>query len=272
MRTFRLNGRELPALVVGDEGWAELPAPALMEGLRDSGVLVDTAEIYGQGASESAIGEHLPDNPVSTKYMPWPWRSSGTVDRRVEESLQRLRRARVELLFLHFPALRRPAAVIHALAEQVRRGRAGGLGLSNHGSLQVKRSLRLLDDEGLPVAGLQTEVSLVDASALRNGLLESCQRRGAVLMGFRVLRAGALVAGRRARADERRAREAMEDASQIAGVSPVQAKLIWLMEHGVVPIVGTRSPGHLQEALAACSLSLPGAALERLDRAAGLGR
>jgi aryl-alcohol dehydrogenase-like predicted oxidoreductase len=60
--------------------------------------LIDTAEVYGNGKSESWIGRFLKDTDIptviATKFMPYPWRFTG---RSLRSSLTRsLKRLQLE--------------------------------------------------------------------------------------------------------------------------------------------------------------------------------
>lgn len=78
---------------------------------------IDTAPLYGDGESETAIGELLPhlDPPpqISTKVMLMPGRLSGDIPGQIErglhQSLERLQLPAVELLQLHNPISTHPS-------------------------------------------------------------------------------------------------------------------------------------------------------------------
>lgn len=105
---------------------------------------IDTAPLYGQGASERALGSLLPaldpNLHISTKVMMTPGRLGGdiggAIERSLHESLERLGRPRVTLLQLHNPI--RDARGANAIAPGQILGRGG-----------VADALDRLRDQGL---------------------------------------------------------------------------------------------------------------------------
>jgi len=68
----------------------------------------DTAEVYGQGKSESILGELTKEIDIkviiATKMMPYPWRLfKNSLRNALQNSLKRLRRQKVELYQIHMP-------------------------------------------------------------------------------------------------------------------------------------------------------------------------
>lgn len=62
---------------------------------------------------------------------------------------------------------------------------------------------------------------------------------------------------------------AVRELARELGATPAQVALAWLLgkSESLVPIPGSRSIAHLEENLAACSVRLPSAMMEKLDRA-----
>jgi L-glyceraldehyde 3-phosphate reductase len=116
-RRFGRTGLEVPALTFGG-GWvggllirgSERERQAALDFALVAGIdWIDTAALYGDGASETAIGQWLRSLPperrprVSTKFNVDLSRGdlAGQIERSVSTSLQRLGLARVPLLILH---------------------------------------------------------------------------------------------------------------------------------------------------------------------------
>src|SRR6516225_4359258 len=73
----------------GDRGWGygrtytDADLRAAFDAAVASGInFFDSAEIYGNGRSETLVGKFVresgPDVVVASKLMPWPWRLRGT--------------------------------------------------------------------------------------------------------------------------------------------------------------------------------------------------
>jgi aryl-alcohol dehydrogenase-like predicted oxidoreductase len=89
--------------------------------------LVDTAEMYGNGASERIIGELLREGGfertpvIATKFAPLPYRlSSKSLLDAVDKSLERLGIEAIDLYQIHFPSpILRINRLMDALAEAI---------------------------------------------------------------------------------------------------------------------------------------------------------
>jgi aryl-alcohol dehydrogenase-like predicted oxidoreductase len=188
---------------------------AVVDAAIDCGLtLFDTADTYGQGASEELLGRALgtrrQDVIVATKFgsdmrgtngPDWEARGSRRYIRRaVDASLRRLRTDWIDLYQIHKPDPHTPVAeTLAALDELVKEGKVRYIGSSNYSAWQVveadwlsrssggvafvsaqnKYSLydRAADDELVP-ACLHTGVGLLPYFPLEFGLLTGKYRRG----------------------------------------------------------------------------------------------
>lgn len=230
----------------------------------------DHADIYGRGKAESVFGEvlarhqglrervvlqtkcgiRLPEGDRGGRYDARP----GTVAERVEQSLERLRTDRVDVLLVHRPdPLTDPAELAAALQDLHRQGLVGALGVSNMSHHQVRALQAHLD---LPLVADQLEMSLharafVEAAVLVNtpegattgfplGALEHARRHGVGLQAW-----GALARGRytgRPETEADRATEALvRRLARAHSTTPETVVLWWLRRHpaGIAPVVGT---------------------------------
>ena len=116
---------------------------------------LDTAYVYNEGNCERLLGEVLPGlgRPfrIATKVNP---RISGRLDadaayKQVNESLARMKIARVDTVYLHFPDPATPVeSVLEAMAELHRAGKFGELGLSNFPAWMVSDVWHICDRHG----------------------------------------------------------------------------------------------------------------------------
>ena len=106
---------------------------------------IDTAYVYNGGTTEIILGEILPtlaigSYEIATKVHP---RITGRLDRQtimmeLKESLSRMKRAKVDLLYFHFPDANTPIdGALETYAELHEKGVVRELGLSNYPSWQV---------------------------------------------------------------------------------------------------------------------------------------
>ena len=169
-------------------------ARQLVQRAVDLGVqFVDTADIYGEGASEEIIAEALFPYPedllIATKggFVPGPVAPSVSLPpgvglppdgrperlRRVcEESLRRLRVDCIELYQLHMPDPNVPLEdSVGALVELRDEGKLRHIGLSNVNRKHVAAALDLT-----PIASVQNRYNPTDRSSER--VLEMCEERG----------------------------------------------------------------------------------------------
>ncbi len=127
-------------------------AAALGAGIR----WLDTANLYGDGASERLVAQLAPpgsETLVATKVG--LWRREGLSARAVREglaaSLARLGRRRVDLLFLHVPDPETPIEdTLAAVGAALEAGHLGAFGLSNFAAWQALEVLHACDRMGLP--------------------------------------------------------------------------------------------------------------------------
>src|ERR687897_3533414 len=108
--------------------------------------LVDTAEMYGNGASERIIGEILREGGfegrpvIATKFAPLPYRfSAKSLLKAVDKSLERLAIETIDLYQIHFPnPILKINSLMDALAETVKagKGRPGGVRKYSAGQMQ----------------------------------------------------------------------------------------------------------------------------------------
>lgn len=119
---------------------------------------MDTAYVYNDGATEHILGEILPNldsqsYEIATKVHP---RITGKLDRETilmefTESLHRMKRDSVDLLYFHFPDGKTPIdEALETVAELHQQGKIKELGLSNYPAWQVIDIAYKCDKIGCP--------------------------------------------------------------------------------------------------------------------------
>jgi aryl-alcohol dehydrogenase-like predicted oxidoreductase len=178
----------------------------------------------------------------------------------------------------HFPDGVTPVTEILAgLEDLIRAGKVRYGGLSNFPAWRVAGAAARADLSGLtPLAGIQAEYSLAERSAERE-LLPMAEAHGLGVLVYSPL-AGGLLTGKYRRGEQGRLttrgasgeataqRTAVLDAVlAIAGeleTTPAQVSLAWLRRRAadaqtsMAPIVGPRTPAHLEEYLSALEVEL----------------
>jgi len=267
------------------------------------GTLVDTADVYGDGVSERTLAPWLArrrdDVVLATKLRhevsdpPGAGLAPDRVRAACDASLRRLGTDVIDLYQVHAPDPDVPLEdTLEALDGLVRAGKVRALGASNFPGWLLAWAVALQDRHGwAPFVSLQAQYSLVERS-IELDALPFCRAAGLGVLpwgplgaGFltgRVRRGEDLPAGSRMaeagdeleeaparRAIERNFRvvDAAEEIAAARGVPVAAVALAWLIgvDGVAAPIVGARTPEHLEDALAAADLDLTAEERARLE-------
>ena len=265
------------------------------------GTLIDTADVYADGASETILGELLEEFEareqvvVATKAVSVP-----SADRRfdaskrhllrtLDQSLRRLRVDAIDLWQLHaWDALTPLEETLSAVDEAVASGKVRYAGVSNYAGWQVARSATWQQvSGGAPLISAQMEYSLMERGVERE-IVPAAKVVGMGLLPWSPLGRGVLtgkyrhsipIDSRAANADTaswvqpdmdergRRIVDALATAAEGLGAAPSEVALAWIRDRpGVVaPILGARTTNQLISALAAEELELPDEITYALD-------
>lgn len=302
-RAFGRSGLRVSEVFLGtmtfgsDWGWGASPEECrkLFAAYAEAGGnVIDTANRYTEGASERIVGELLGADRdrfvVATKYTLTtdgadPNASGNhrkSLARSLEQSLDRLRTDRVDILWVHIWDPDTPIEeTMRALDDAVRAGKVLYVGISDTPAWVVARANALADWHGWsPFIGLQLPYSLVQREIERE-LLPMAGALGLSVAAWSPL-AGGVLSGKFTRSapggptrvnpgeisdrDLRIAGEVDKVADEL-GVSSSQVALAWLLAKRplVHPIIGARRLDQLGDNLAALELRLPDGAIQRLD-------
>ncbi|MFD4561105.1 aldo/keto reductase [Streptomyces sp. NPDC058469] len=264
----------------------------------DLGVtLLDTADIYGAGHNEVLLGRAIADRRegvvVATKFG--IDRSAGDHRRRVrgepdyvrrscDASLLRLDVDHIDLYYLHRPPQDVDLAeTVEAMSELVAAGKVRHLGLCEVDADQLRQAHAVH-----PIAAVQSEYSLWSREV--EAVVPAMAELGVGLVPYAPLGRGFLTGkvdpGALGENDSRRVHPRFQGDHAVAnrrlaetvgalaaqlGVTGAQLALAWVHARGrqlgisVAPIPGTSSPRHVDENVAALTISLDDAVLARLD-------
>lgn len=278
---------------------------AVVRAALDAGVtLFDTADIYGQGASEELLGRALGTERdhvvVATKFgmdmhgangPDWGVRGSRRYVRlAVEASLRRLGTDWIDLYQLHRPDPVTPIAeTLAALTELVQEGKVRYVGSSNLAGWQVVDADWTARSEGLErFVSAQNEYSLL-ARGVEEDLVPACEHVGVGLLPYFPLASG-LLTGKYRRGEAAPAgtrlesrREALEGAdwdviegieayAAERGLRPVDVAIGGLAAQPAVAsvIAGATRPEQVQDNVRAGSWEPTAEDLAELDDLTGL--
>lgn len=276
------------------QGLSETQALEVMDAAWAAGIAhFDTADAYGGGRSEHAIGRFIASRgvrpTVTTKtFNPM---SEGAdqglhpdrIARQLESSLQRLGVDHVELYLAHDPDPHVPLADTLGAFEEARgAGRIGAYGVSNFDASALEAAL----DAGKPVA-VQNSCSLLDRCDV-DDVLPICAARGVAYIAFSPLAGGWLTGKYRAgepfplgsrmtqrpepyeRFRSSRVFAALDGLQSLAvarGTSMAALALAWLLDDRRVAqvVVGPGRPEHLEHVREALAVPLAAAERSRLE-------
>ena len=263
MKTVRLPfGEQVPALgmgtwMIGEKRSARAEEIATIQRGIDLGMtLIDTAEMYGEGASEQLVGEAIRGRRervfLVSKVYPHHASRTGTAAA-CERSLKRLDVDCLDLYLLHWRGDAPLSETIEAFERLQAQGKIRHWGVSNLDSVDMKE---LVEQAG----GERVAVNQVLYNLSRRGvewdLLPWCSGRRIPLMAYSPIEQARLLRhpGLRALAARH-------------GATPAQLALAWLLRGEqliVIPKASTRA--HLDENYAALECPLDDATLAELDR------
>ena len=303
MRYIDVDGRQLSVVGMGcwqfgEKGWGygrdfgEAESLAIVRRALELGVTVlDTAEMYGRGASERLVGKALRgvegDHFLATKFTPVT-PLPRVLMRHLRRSLERLGVDSLDLYQLHWPNPLFPLGVqVEGLRRALGEGLARYVGVSNYSLSRWRRAERLL---GIPILTNQVRYNLLHPQPERR-LLPHAQTTGHILVAYSPLAQGALsgrygpgkgpggvrrVSPLFTEEGLRAAAPVVETLREIAAgrrVSPSQIALAYLISQPrVVVIPGAKSVAQLEANVAAADIQLKDDELLALRRASDLFR
>jgi diketogulonate reductase-like aldo/keto reductase len=258
------GGTPIPVLGQGTWTIADRPARrseatrALQAGLDLGMTLIDTAEMYGDGASEELVGEVLKGRRdeafVVTKVYPHNAGRRSAMEA-CERSLRRLDTDRIDLYLLHWRGAIPLAETVGAFERLKAEGKIRHWGVSNFDTDDLEELLEV--DGGANVAANQVLYNC-GRRGIEFDLMPWQARRGIPVMAYSPIEQGKLP----------RHPALLAVAARHPGATPAQVALAWtLREGGVCAIPQMGSLAHIAENRPAAGLRLTAADLAEIDRA-----
>jgi 1-deoxyxylulose-5-phosphate synthase len=258
----------------------------------------DTADMYSLGRSEEVLGRALKDfGPardklvIATKvFFPMgddpnqKGLSRKHILHAIDDSLRRLKTDYVDLYQIHrFDYDTRIEETLEALHDVVKSGKARYIGASSMFAWQFARMLYTADrHHWTRFVTMQNHYNLVYREEERE-MVPLCVEEGIGLLPWSPLARGLLAGNRKAGTDrskqddyahklytreaDDKVVDAVEAMARERNVPPAQLALAWLLHKpGVTaPIIGASKPNHLEDAVAALTIQLSPAEMEKLE-------
>lgn len=216
---LKISAITFGAWAAGGWMWGGSDSNQAIKAIRDAhenGVTsIDTAPIYGMGASEEIVGEAIKDIPrdkvqLLTKFgMRWDL-SKGTfyfqskdndgkevdiykyagkesVKKEVEDSLKRLGTEYIDLYQIHWPDLTTPIQeTFEAVAELIKEGKVLHAGVCNYNVEQIKEAQKYVN-----VVSNQVPFSMVNRD-IEKEVVPYCQKNGMSILAYSPMERGLL--------------------------------------------------------------------------------
>lgn len=257
------NGVPLPALGLGtwqmgeDRRLAEKEIDALKHGIDIGLTLIDTAEMYGEGAAEEIVGQAIEgrqqDLFLVSKVYPWNASHEGTIAA-CERSLRRMKTDHIDLYLLHWRGEHSLEETVGAFEELRRQGKIGAWGVSNFDLGDMEELLALPDGTNCAVNQVLYNLS---RRGIEYDLLPWCQERGIAVMAYSPIEQGRLARN-----------DALIHIAKAYQATPAQIALAFLLERdGVIAIPKSSRPERVTENRQAASIELTDEDLDALDAA-----
>ncbi len=310
MRTRRLGSSDLDVTEISLGSWLTYSggverdqAEACTRAAFDAGInFFDTANVYGDGASETAWGEILSDYPrdeyiLATKvYFPVTGGSGLSreqIHTQIDASLERLQTDHVDLYQCHrFDVTTPIEETMEALAEVVKAGKARNIGFSEWTPEQIEAGLEAADDDVTFVSS-QPQYSML-WRAPEDEVFPLSAARGISQIVWSPLAEGVLTGkylpGERPPPDSRAASEEMgtfikfrltdevleavqrlKPIADQAGLTMAQLALAWVLRRDELAsaIIGASRPEQVHQNIEASGVELTSDVLDAIDDALG---
>jgi len=264
MRNTQLpSGEEVPVLGLGTWHMGERPEnrrhelDAIRSAIDNGMKVIDTAEMYGDGAAEELIGQALSgrrsDAFIVSKVLPHHATRHGTVAA-CEDSLRRLATDYLDMYLLHWPGAVPLEETLEAFDALLRAGKIRYWGVSNFDTPDMEELAAL--PGGNAVATNQVLYNLT-RRGIEFDLAPWCRQRKLPIMAYSPLEQGRLLG----------ASELLRLAAEYSA-TPAQIALRWVLrDDATIALPKAGTPGHVEQLRSALDLPLTPQDMAALDRA-----
>jgi aryl-alcohol dehydrogenase-like predicted oxidoreductase len=257
----------------------------------------DTAELYGNGASERALAASLTDigkKPgeiiVATKWWPM-FRFASNILKTIDQRIEALEPYSIDLYQVHQPwGFSNEKAEMDAMARLVKEHKIRYVGVSNFSATQMRSAWEALQKHGIHLVSNQVRYNLLDRKIESNGIIQTAKELGITIIAYSPLAQGLVTGkfhdnpdllkniGMRKYSSQfkpaglEKSRPLVKTIQELAikyGVTSSQIALNWLINfHGetVVAIPGATKESHAKENAGSMTFSLTPDDLSLLDK------
>lgn len=261
--TILPSGEAVPALGQGTWYMGDLPArraaelAALRAGMDLGMRLIDTAEMYGDGAAERLVGAAIAGRRdqafIVSKVLPHHATRRGTATA-CEASLKRLATDHIDLYLLHWRGGVPLEDTLAGFADLQRAGKIRHWGVSNFDGDDMDELSALAG--GSAVAANQVLYNLT-RRGIEFDLLPQCAAAGVPLMAYSPIEQGRLLRD-----------PVLGDIASRHQATPAAVALAWVLRQpGMIAIPKASTAAHVAQNHAAFNISLDDGDLAALDRA-----
>lgn len=256
------SGDTVPVLGQGTWNMGDKPENRLCEmkalraGLDLKMSLIDTAEMYGDGAAEELVGQAIAGRRsevfLVSKVLPHNATRRGTIAA-CERSLRRLATDRIDLYLLHWRGSIPLAETLEAFDQLLSAGKIRYWGVSNFDLADMEELVRLR--AGAAVATNQVLYNL-SRRGIEYDLLPWSEQRNVPIMAYSPIEQGRLLG-----------HPALQRIASSHGATPAQIALAWVLRRdGVIAIPKAGSPDHVKQNHMALEIPLGPEDFTTLDR------
>jgi aryl-alcohol dehydrogenase-like predicted oxidoreductase len=256
----------------------------------------DTAEVYGNGASEKALSKALQslgkqpgDILIATKWWPF-FRFASNIRKTISKRIQALTPYPIDVYQVHQPfGFSSAKSEVEAMAKLVKEKHIRHIGVSNFSAARMQSAFEALQKQGIPLVSNQMPYSLLNRKIESNGVMDMAKKLGISIIAYSPLAQGILTgkfhdnpqlikkAGFRKSSSQfkpagiEKSRPLINTLKELAikyEVTAAQIALNWVIHfHGetVFAIPGATKENHVKENTGALSFRLSDEDMKRLD-------
>lgn len=265
------------------------------------GNFLDTADLYGPLENERLVARAIKGNRnsyvIATKFgfeiddnEQLTWNFNGSKDyvkKAAERSLKNLGTDYIDLYYLHRLDPNTPIEeTVQAMADLVKEGKVGYIGLSEVSSETIKRAHKIH-----PLTAVQTEYSLFERTVEEAGILKTLEELGIGFVAYSPLSRGFFNGQIKSPEDFAdndfrktiprfqgenfyRNMELLNEINKLAAsksITASQLAIAWVASKGLLPIPGTKRVKYVEENIAGANIVLSLSELAALDAIVPLG-
>jgi len=239
---------------------------ALQQGI----TFINGAEVYGDGHTDELIGEAAKgfnSAILASKLKRETLMAPETIEERTRAIAQRLGRPTIDLLYVHwaFPDadMREYLPAMFALVDK---GLVRAIGVSNFDLEQLKRAQKIAEGLGHRISAIENVYSLLNrggaihpaVNLIQPGfdadLQEYCRANDILMVAYTPTYKGNV-----------RDNLIVQKIASSHEATPIQVALAWHIHQGIVPIVKSSQPTHIDENLSALKVKLTAQEMEELN-------